>query len=77
MMMEGSMLSVFGALSAFLIYILLFGLVLIVLNIITSIWAYKDAIKKGNSKEYAIVVLIGTLFFPVIGLIIYLIIRND
>ncbi|MCP8616026.1 PLDc N-terminal domain-containing protein [Salirhabdus salicampi] len=75
--MEGSMLSVFGALSAFLIYILLFGLVLIVLNIITSIWAYKDAIKKGNSKEYAIVVLIGTLFFPVIGLIIYLIIRND
>ncbi|PKR78461.1 hypothetical protein CEY16_01505 [Halalkalibacillus sediminis] len=56
---------------------LLFGLILILLNIFTSIWAYRDSIRKGNSKEYAIVVLIGTLFFPVLGLIVYLIIRND
>lgn len=56
---------------------LLFGLLLLLLNVITSIWAYRDALKKGNSKEYAIIVLIGTLFFPVLGLIIYLIIRND
>lgn len=53
----------------------IFGL--LILNIVTSVWAYRDALEKGNSKEYAVVVLIGTLFFPIIGLIVYLIIRND
>ncbi|MFD2639720.1 hypothetical protein [Piscibacillus salipiscarius] len=57
--------------------VLFFVFLLILLNIITSIWAYRDSIRKGNSKEYAIIVLIGTLFFPIIGLIVYLIIRND
>lgn len=55
-------------------FILLLGFLL---NIFTSIWAYRDSLNKGNSKEYSIVVLIGTLFFPIIGLIIYLVIRND
>ncbi|MFB5663293.1 PLDc N-terminal domain-containing protein [Alteribacillus sp. HJP-4] len=55
---------------------MLFLLSILLLNILTSVWAYKDAIRKGNSKEYAIVVLIGTLFFPIIGLIVYLLIRN-
>ncbi|WP_138415135.1 hypothetical protein [Aquibacillus sediminis] len=52
-------------------------LTVFILDIITSIWAYRDARAKGNSKEYAVIVLVGTLFFPVIGLIVYLIIRND
>nr|WP_084543408.1 PLDc N-terminal domain-containing protein [Gracilibacillus kekensis] len=56
---------------------LLFILLLFILNIITSIWTYRDAIRNGNSKEYAILALIGTLFFPVIGLIVYLVIRRD
>lgn len=59
------------------LFVILFGLGLLILNIVTSIWAYRDAVRKGNSKEYAIIVLIGTLFFPLIGLIVYLIIRND
>lgn len=50
---------------------------LFILNIATSIWAYRDAIRRGNSKEYAVIVLIATIFFPIIGLIIYFIIRND
>ncbi|WP_407933978.1 PLDc N-terminal domain-containing protein [Aquibacillus rhizosphaerae] len=50
---------------------------LFVLNIMTSVWSYRDALRNGNSKEYAIIVLIGTLFFPIIGLIVYLVIRND
>lgn len=50
---------------------------LFLLNIVTSIWAYRDAIRKGNSKEYALLVLLGTLFFPILGLIIYLIIRDN
>ncbi|GEM_PF-1278745 len=56
---------------------LLFGLALLVLNIVTSIWAYRDALRKGKSREYAIIVLIATLVFPIVGLIVYLIIRND
>lgn len=58
----------------FIAFILIAGFLL---NIFTSIWAYRDSLEKGNSKEYSIVVLIGTLFFPIIGLIVYLIIRND
>ncbi|RSL32540.1 hypothetical protein D7Z54_15420 [Salibacterium salarium] len=49
---------------------------LLLLNIVTSIWAYRDSIRKGNSKEFALLILLGTLFFPVVGLIIYLFIRN-
>ncbi|MFZ4453384.1 PLDc N-terminal domain-containing protein [Salibacterium aidingense] len=62
-----------GILGLFLFFLL--GLFL--LNIVTSIWAYRDSIRKGNSKEYALIVLIGTLFFPLIGLIVYLFIRNS
>jgi pilus assembly protein TadC len=57
--------------------ILFVGLFILLLNILTSIWSYRDSLRKGNSKEFAIIVLIGTLFFPIIGLIVYLIIRND
>jgi pilus assembly protein TadC len=56
------------------IFVFLLGFIL---NIVTSVWAYRDSLRKGNSKEYAIVVLIGTLFFPILGLIVYLIIRGD
>lgn len=59
------------------LFILFFSLGILILNVVTSIWAYRDSISKGNSKEYALVVLIGTLIFPVLGLIVYLIIRND
>nr|WP_152526219.1 PLDc N-terminal domain-containing protein [Thalassobacillus devorans] len=61
----------------FLFFGVFFVLLLFVLNIVTSIWAYRDSKRKGKSQEYALIILIGTLFFPIIGLIIYLIIRND
>jgi hypothetical protein len=62
--------------SLFFIFIII-SLGLLLLNIVTSIWAYRDSLRRGNSKEYAIIILVATLFFPVLGLIIYLIIRND
>ncbi|WP_018923358.1 PLDc N-terminal domain-containing protein [Salsuginibacillus kocurii] len=65
----------FGMATLFLMPLLIF-LLLFILNIITSIWAYKDSIRRGNSKEYALLILLGTLFFPILGLIIYLLIRN-
>ncbi|RWZ60782.1 hypothetical protein EQV77_05665 [Halobacillus fulvus] len=61
----------------FFLLILGFGLLLLILNIMTSVWAYRDATRKNKSTAYCLVVLIGTLFFPVVGLIVYLIIRND
>jgi len=64
-------------LGGLILFILLIGLGVFLLNILTSIWAYRDSLRRGNSKEFSIVILICTLFFPVIGLIIYLIIRND
>ncbi|QAS54542.1 hypothetical protein HLI_02780 [Halobacillus litoralis] len=55
----------------------LFGLGLLILNIVTSVWAYRDSLRKGQNSTYSLVVLIGTLFFPIVGLIVYIIIRND
>lgn len=67
----------FGFGFGFFFLFILFGLGILILNIATSIWAYRDSIRQGNSKEYAIIVLLATIFFPVIGLIVYIIIRND
>lgn len=61
----------------FIPFVLLVVFGLFILNIATSIWAYRDAISRGNSKEYAIVILLATIFFPILGLIVYLIIRHD
>lgn len=68
---------VFFSFGSILMLFLLFGLFLLILNIVTSVWAYRDALQKGRSREYALLVLIGTLVFPIIGLIVYFIIRND
>nr|WP_157184264.1 PLDc N-terminal domain-containing protein [Evansella cellulosilytica] len=54
-----------------------FIIILFLLNILTSIWAYRDSLRRGNSKEYSLIVLLGTLFFPVVGLIVYYVIRHD
>ncbi|MED4750423.1 PLDc N-terminal domain-containing protein [Brevibacillus choshinensis] len=52
-------------------------LILNILNILISIWAYRDARRRGNSKEFALIVLVALLLFPIIGLVIYLVIRKD
>lgn len=56
---------------------LLFTSGLTILHIILCVWAYRDARRHGKSTEYALLVLIGLFFFPILGLIIYLLIRND
>ncbi|WP_100374112.1 PLDc N-terminal domain-containing protein [Bacillus sp. FJAT-45037] len=57
-----------------LVFLLIFGG--LILNVLTSVWCYKDSVRKGNSKEFSLLILIATMFFPVIGFIIYLFIRN-
>ncbi|MDQ0350431.1 heme/copper-type cytochrome/quinol oxidase subunit 2 [Alkalibacillus filiformis] len=61
----------------FILFVLLLILILFVLNIVSSVWSYRDAKRKGKSNEYAMIVLFGTIFFPIIGFIVYLVIRND
>jgi uncharacterized membrane protein YhaH (DUF805 family) len=64
----------FGGIFAFF---LLLSIVLFVVHIAICVWGYRDAIRKGKSQEFALIVLLGLLFFPVMGFIIYLLIRND
>ena len=53
------------------------GIGFFVLHVAISIWVYRDAIIRGNSKEHAVVLLAATLMFPIAGVIVYLLIRND
>ncbi|MEI7028126.1 PLD nuclease N-terminal domain-containing protein [Paenibacillus sp. y28] len=46
-------------------------------HVALCIWAYRDALSRGRSREYALIVLLAMLLFPLMGLIIYLLIRND
>ncbi|GED59049.1 PLDc N-terminal domain-containing protein [Brevibacillus formosus] len=72
------MVNVGDAPSTFFVFLpVLLILLLNVINIVISIWAYRDARRRGNSKEFSIIVLIALLFFPIIGLIVYLVIRKD
>lgn len=63
--------------SSIFMIMLLFSLVLFILHIFLCVWAYRDAIARGKSTEFAIIVLLALLFFPILGLIIYVLIRND
>ncbi|MFC0522221.1 hypothetical protein ACFFGV_01285 [Pontibacillus salicampi] len=67
----------FGSIGLVLGIVIFVSIIVILVNIVTSIWAYRDAQRKGKSKEFALIVLIGTLLFPILGLIVYVIIRND
>ncbi|KZE54659.1 hypothetical protein AV540_06415 [Brevibacillus parabrevis] len=66
-----------GDSSFFTLLPLLVIVLLSVLNIVISIWGYRDSRRRGNSNEFSIIVLVALLFFPIIGLIVYLIIRKD
>jgi len=54
-----------------------FWFVQLVLQIVLSTWAFKDARKKGHSKEFAAVVMLGVLLVPLAGAIVYFLIRDD
>ncbi|RUS43597.1 PLDc_N domain-containing protein [Cohnella sp. AR92] len=58
-------------------FFFLFSILLFIAQVAICVWAYRDALNKGRSQEFAILVLLGLFFFPILGLIVYLIIRND
>ncbi|WP_053490094.1 PLDc N-terminal domain-containing protein [Paenibacillus solani] len=55
---------------------LLLGLFFFFLHIAVCVWGFNDARRKGRSPEFSILVVLGLLFFPVVGLIVYLLVRN-
>ncbi|AYB46551.1 hypothetical protein V4V36_31335 [Paenibacillus lautus] len=67
----------FVGVGIFGIVTLLMVLFFFLLHIAVCVWGYNDARRKGRSPEFAILVVLGLLFFPVVGLIIYLLIRNN
>ncbi|MBB6677179.1 PLDc N-terminal domain-containing protein [Cohnella lubricantis] len=63
--------------SGLFVFFLLLSVILFIIHIVICVWAYRDCMKKGRSPEFALLVLIGLFFFPVMGLIVYLLIRNE
>jgi len=61
----------------FILFFVFIAFALFLAHIVLCVWAYRDCVKRGKSTEFAIIVLLAMLFFPIIGLIVYLIIRND
>lgn len=64
----------FGGIIAFFLFL---SFVFFLIHIAICVWAYRDAIRKGRSQEFALIVIVALFFFPILGLIVYLLIRND
>ncbi|MDR6885449.1 PLDc N-terminal domain-containing protein [Bacillus sp. 3255] len=63
--------------SGLIILFFVISLLLFAAHIVLCVWAYRDCIRRRKSTEFAILILLTMLFFPILGLIVYLIIRND
>ncbi|MCM3746960.1 hypothetical protein M3223_06280 [Paenibacillus pasadenensis] len=59
------------------LFFLLISLLFFAVHIAICVWGYRDAKSRGCSNELGLLVMIALLFFPVIGLIVYLLIRNE
>jgi hypothetical protein len=58
-------------------FVFLFGIAIFAVHILIVVWGYKDARKKGRSDVYALGIALMLVFFPVLGIIVYLLIRNN
>ena len=56
---------------------LLFAIASFVIHIAICVWAFRDCRRRGKSSEFALLVLVALFFFPILGLIVYLLIRNE
>jgi hypothetical protein len=60
-----------------ILFFVLISLLFMVFHIVSIVWAYRDAIRKGNEPIFALGVAALIFFFPIIGLIVYLLIRSS
>lgn len=60
-----------------LIFLLpLLSILFFIFHVAICVWGFRDARRRGRSQEYALLVTLGLLFFPVVGFIVYLLIRD-
>ncbi len=55
----------------------LWWIIQMLVQVLLSTWAYRDARRRGNSKEFAVIVMVGVLVVPLVGAIVYYLIRED
>jgi hypothetical protein len=48
-----------------------------IIHIVICVWAFKDASRRTGRKNTALLVLLAVFFFPFLGSIVYLLIRNE
>ncbi|MWC31247.1 hypothetical protein [Paenibacillus sp. MMS18-CY102] len=69
--------SVFGGFGILLLFFMFFALILAVIHIVTIVWAFRDALRHGKEPLFALGIAIMIFFFPIIGFIVYLLIRKS
>ncbi|GMK39795.1 hypothetical protein PCCS19_28500 [Paenibacillus sp. CCS19] len=74
--MNGEAATVSGIGIGIVLFIVFISLLFFVFHIVSIVWAYRDAIRKGNEPLFALGVAALIFFFPIIGLIVYLLIRS-
>lgn len=65
-----------AAVGIFGLFALLIPFLFFILHIAICVWGFRDARRRGKSSEYALLVLLCLLFFPIVGIIVYLLIRD-
>nr|WP_233168097.1 hypothetical protein [Paenibacillus roseus] len=68
------MASAWGVAGIFSILFMLFSLIF---HIALCVWTYRDATRNGRSFEFALLAVVAVLFFPIVGFIVYLLIRSN
>jgi uncharacterized membrane protein YhaH (DUF805 family) len=58
-------------------FFILISIAFFIIHIAICVWAFRDCRRRGKSPEFALIVLVALFFFPIMGLIVYLLIRND
>jgi hypothetical protein len=48
-----------------------------IIHIVICIWAFRDASRRTGRQDIAILILLAVFFFPLLGSIVYLLIRNE
>ncbi|WP_164779520.1 PLDc N-terminal domain-containing protein [Paenibacillus kobensis] len=62
----------------FMVLLFLFiGIALFVIHLITIVWTYRDAVRQGHDPLYALVFAGIIFFFPILGFIVYLLVRKS
>jgi hypothetical protein len=62
---------------SFIIAMLFIALSFFIIHIAICIWAFKDASRRTGRQDTALLVMLAVFFFPFLGSIVYLFIRNE